>query len=65
MFENLVHISATFNKIYFAAAILAHRQSDLETAGARASEAVRARFSWEKAFNRIFGIYREIIAAWG
>lgn len=36
----------------------------LRAAGCTASEAVRARYSWKRVFDRLFGIYREAVAAY-
>lgn len=47
-----------------AAAIAAHLRSGLEEAGRRASEAVRARFSWQRAFERLLAIYEQIRQEW-
>jgi len=38
--------------------------SDLRAVGRAASEAVRARYSWDHLFRRLFEIYREAIAAY-
>lgn len=47
-----------------AEAICALSRCDLKEEGLRASERVRGEYSWDAVFTRIFGIYRDVIAAY-
>jgi alpha-1,6-mannosyltransferase len=47
-----------------AEAIHAKLGRDLETLGRAAGEAVRKNYSWEKVFDRIFGVYSRVVAGY-
>ncbi len=61
VFNSRVHWAKENSPESLAAAIAAVAETDLRREGLEASEIVRARFSWQTVFDRLFSIYREVI----
>ncbi len=61
VFNSRVHWAQENTPESLAAAIRAVSETDLRREGLEASEVVRARFSWQTVFDRLFSIYREVI----
>jgi alpha-1,6-mannosyltransferase len=47
-----------------ATAVEETSRADPRSSGAEAARAVRALYSWEQVFTRLFELYREVIAAY-
>lgn len=62
VFSDLGHWAAENSPASLADAIVRMSQEDLCAIGAASSASVIARYSWERAFDRIFAVYREVIA---
>lgn len=61
VFNSRVHWAQENTPESLTAAIRAVAATDLRREGLEASEIVRARFSWQTVFDRLFSIYREVI----
>jgi alpha-1,6-mannosyltransferase len=64
IFSDQKHWAAGNTPEALAEAIRQGCQSDLKRVGAAVSEHVRARYSWDLVFSRLFGIYQSTIAAY-
>ena len=62
IYTDQCHWAAENDPASLARAILRSLRGDLTATGAEASRAVHARYSWEIVFDRLFGIYRDVIA---
>ncbi len=62
VFSDLGHWAAENSPASLADAILRMSREDLRGIGARSSASVIARYSWDRVFERLFGVYREVIA---
>lgn len=62
VFSDLGHWAAENSASSLADAIVRMSQEDLRAIGAASSASVIARYSWERVFDRLFGVYREVIA---
>lgn len=63
VFSDLGHWAAENSPASLADAIVRMSQEDLRAIGARSSASVIARYSWDGVFDRLFGVYREVIGA--
>lgn len=61
IFTNQSHWAAENTPEALAAAIRENGGHDLRAAGLAASATVRARYSWRSVFDRLFGIYEQVI----
>ena len=64
IFSDQQHWAKENTPASLAAAIARACRSDLRAEGQAASETVRARYSWNLVFERLFGIYRDAITAY-
>ena len=64
IFTDQRHWARENTPLALAEAIAQACQGDLKAQGRAASEVVRLRYSWNLVFERLFGIYREAIAAY-
>lgn len=64
IFTDQTHWASEATAYGLANAIRAVCEGDLRATGCAASEAVRARYSWKRVFDRLFGIYREAVEAY-
>lgn len=63
VFSDLGHWAAENSPASLADAIVRMSREDLPTIGARSSASVIARYSWERVFDRLFGVYREVVGS--
>lgn len=63
VFSDLGNWAAENSAASLADAIVRMSREDLRAIGAAASASVIARYSWERVFDRLFTVYREVIAA--
>ncbi len=64
IYSDQAHWAAENSAPALAEAIRAACRQDLCATGAEASRAVRARYSWDQVFHRLFGIYRDAITTY-
>lgn len=62
VFSDLGHWAAENNPESLARAIEGMSRQDLRSIGGRSSRLVAERYNWRRVFDRLFGVYREVIA---